>query len=519
MFYIIFFSLLKICFSQKNELTLPQIVLQKKHFKKTILTMWFTAENILLIGSILLFVSILVSKTGYRFGVPALLLFLVVGMLFGSDGLGLQFHDVREAQFIGMVALSIILFSGGMDTKIADIRPVLAQGILLSTVGVLLTALLTGLFIFWLSGMPWTNIHFALLPSLLLAATMSSTDSASVFAILRSQKMNLKHNLRPMLELESGSNDPMAYMLTVVLIQFIQSSDLSTGAILGSFAVQFLIGGATGYLLGKLAVWVINRLDIDNHALYPILLLSFVFFIFSFTDLLKGNGYLAVYLAGMMVGNSKLTHRREIYSFMDGLSWLFQIIMFLCLGLLVNPHEMLEVAAVALLIGLFMIVVGRPVSVWLCLLPFGRRITTCSKLFVSWVGLRGAVPIIFATYPVVAGIEGASVIFNVVFFITILSLITQGTLISRAARLLELSMPMPKTGNDFGVELPDEIDSDLQDMTVTAELLQQGNTLKEINLPRGTLVMIVKRNQEYLIPNGSLQLKEGDKLLLISEKR
>ena len=481
--------------------------------------MWFTAENILLIGSILLFVSILVSKTGYRFGVPALLLFLVVGMLFGSDGLGLQFHDVREAQFIGMVALSIILFSGGMDTKIADIRPVLAQGILLSTVGVLLTALLTGLFIFWLSGMPWTNIHFALLPSLLLAATMSSTDSASVFAILRSQKMNLKHNLRPMLELESGSNDPMAYMLTVVLIQFIQSSDLSTGAILGSFAVQFLIGGAAGYLLGKLAVWVINRLDIDNHALYPILLLSFVFFIFSFTDLLKGNGYLAVYLAGMMVGNSKLTHRREIYSFMDGLSWLFQIIMFLCLGLLVNPHEMLEVAAVALLIGLFMIVVGRPVSVWLCLLPFGRRITTCSKLFVSWVGLRGAVPIIFATYPVVAGIEGASVIFNVVFFITILSLITQGTLISRAARLLELSMPMPKTGNDFGVELPEEIDSDLQDMTVTAELLQQGNTLKEINLPRGTLVMIVKRNQEYLIPNGSLQLKEGDKLLLISEKR
>ena len=481
--------------------------------------MWFTAENILLIGSILLFVSILVSKTGYRFGVPALLLFLVVGMLFGSDGLGLQFHDAREAQFIGMVALSIILFSGGMDTKIADIRPVLAQGILLSTVGVLLTALLTGLFIFWLSGMPWTNIHFALLPSLLLAATMSSTDSASVFAILRSQKMNLKHNLRPMLELESGSNDPMAYMLTVVLIQFIQSSGLSTAAILGSFAVQFLIGGAAGYLLGKLAVWVINRLDIDNHSLYPILLLAFVFFIFSFTDLLKGNGYLAVYLAGMMVGNSKMMHRREIYHFMDGLSWLFQIIMFLCLGLLVNPHEMLEVAAVALLIGLFMIVVGRPVSVWLCLLPFGRRITPRSKLFVSWVGLRGAVPIIFATYPVVAGIEGASVLFNVVFFITILSLVTQGTLISRAAKLLGLSMPMPKTGNDFGVELPDEIDSDLHDMTVTADLLQRGQTLKEINLPRGTLVMIVKRNQEYLIPNGSLKLKEGDKLLLISEKK
>ncbi|MGN0257335.1 MAG: potassium/proton antiporter [Bacteroides sp.] len=481
--------------------------------------MWFTAENILLVGSILLFVSIMVSKTGYRFGVPALLLFLVVGMLFGSDGLGLQFHNAGEAQFIGMVALSVILFSGGMDTKLSDIKPVLAQGIVLSTVGVMLTALLTGLFIFWLSGMSWTNIHFALLPSLLLAATMSSTDSASVFAILRSQKMNLKHNLRPMLELESGSNDPMAYMLTIVLIQFVQSAGMDTASILGSLAVQFLIGGAAGYLLGKLAVWVINRLNIDNHALYPILLLSFVFFIFSFTDLMKGNGYLAVYLAGMMVGNSRIANRREIYTFMDGLSWLFQIIMFLCLGLLVNPHEMLEVAAVALLIGVFMIVVGRPLSVWLCLLPFGKRVNARSMWFVSWVGLRGAVPIIFATYPVVAGVEGAQVIFNIVFFITILSLLTQGTTISRVARALKLSIPMPKTGNEFGVELPDEIDSDLRDMTVTAELLQRGNTLKELKLPKGTLVMIVKRGQEYLIPNGTLQLCEGDKLLLISEKK
>ena len=242
--------------------------------------MWFTAENILLVGSILLFVSIMVSKTGYRFGVPSLLLFLLVGMLVGSDGLGLQFHDAREAQFIGMVALSVILFAGGMDTRLADIRPVMAQGIVLSTAGVLLTALLTGLFICWLSGMSWTNIHFGLLPSLLLAATMSSTDSASVFAILRSQKMNLKHHLRPMLELESGSNDPMAYMLTIVLIQFIQSDGMEVASILGSLAVQFIIGGASGYLLGRLAVWVINRLNIDNHALYPILLLSFVFFIF-----------------------------------------------------------------------------------------------------------------------------------------------------------------------------------------------------------------------------------------------
>ena len=414
--------------------------------------MIFTAENILLIGSILLFVSIVVGKTGYRFGVPALLLFLLVGMLFGSDGLGLQFHNAKIAQFIGMVALSVILFSGGMDTKFKEIRPILSPGIVLSTVGVFLTALFTGLFIWYLSGMSWTNIHFPLITSLLLASTMSSTDSASVFAILRSQKMNLKHNL-----------------------------------------------------------------NIDNQSLYPILLLSFVFFTFAITDLLRGNGYLAVYIAGMMVGNHKITFRKEIATFMDGLTWLFQIIMFLMLGLLVNPHEMIEVAVVALLIGVFMIVIGRPLSVFLCLLPF-RKITLKSRLFVSWVGLRGAVPIIFATYPVVANVEGSNMIFNIVFFITIVSLIVQGTSVSFVARLLHLSTPLEKTGNDFGVELPEEIDTDLSDMTITMEMLNEADTLKDMNLPKGTLVMIVKRGDEFLIPNGTLKLHVGDKLLLISEK-
>ena len=446
--------------------------------------MLFTPENILLAGSILLFVSILAGKTGYRFGVPTLLLFLVVGMLFGSDGLGIQFYNMKAAQFIGMVALSIILFTGGMDTKFSDIRPVLAPGIMLSTVGVLFTTLFTGLFIWWLSGMSWTNIHFSLIPSLLLAATMSSTDSASVFSILRSQKINLKYNLRPMLELESGSNDPMAYMLTIVFVQLAQMGGMGWLQIAGSFIVQFAVGVAAGYLFGKLAIIMLNKLNIDNPALYPILLLAFIFFTFSTTSLLNGNGYLAVYLAGMMVGNHKIANRKEINTFMDGLTWLFQIIMFLCLSLL----------------------------------PFGKKITQKSRLFVSWVGLRGAVPIIFATYPVVAEIPGANSIFNIVFFITILSLIVQGTTITSLSRMLGLSMPQPKTGNEFGVELPEEIGSDLHDMTITTEILAKASTLKDMNLPQGTLVMIVKRNDEYLIPNGSLKLQEGDKLLLISEK-
>lgn len=481
--------------------------------------MVFTAENILLIGSVLIFSSIIISKTGYRFGIPTLLLFLLVGMLFGSDGLGLQFNSAEDAQFIGMIALSIILFSGGMDTKFQDIKPVLKPGIVLSTVGVLLTTVLTGVFIYFLSGLTHTNIELTMMASLLLAATMSSTDSASVFSLLRSQRMNLKENLRPMLELESGSNDPMAYMLTIVLIQIISSgSELSLAVVGRDFLVQFLIGGIVGYAFGRFAVWLVNRINLSNSSLYPILLLSIVFATFTITDLLKGNGYLAVYIAGVIVGNARLVYRKEINTFMNGLTWLFQIIMFLSLGLLVNPHEMFDIAAVALLIGLFMIVIARPVSVFACLLPF-RNISNKARLFVSWVGLRGAVPIIFATYPVIAGIEGSQQLFNIVFFITLLSLVVQGMSISSFARWLHLDLPEEKEGNEFGVELPDEIDTKLEDMTLTTEMLAGGNRLKDMNIPKGSLVMLVKRGNEFIIPNGQVELHAGDKLLFISENK
>ena len=481
--------------------------------------MIFTAENILLIGAILVFCSILISKTGYRFGIPTLLLFLLVGMIFGSDGLGLQFNSASDAQFIGMMALSIILFTGGMDTKISDIRPVLSQGILLSTVGVLLTTLLTGGFIFYLSQWTRTNISMSFLTCLLLAATMSSTDSASVFNLLRSQKMNLKENLRPMLELESGSNDPMAYMLTIALIQVVASgNDLNIAWIAKDLFVQFLFGGVIGFAFGHLSVWLINKIGLSNASLYPILLLSLVFITFTTTDLLKGNGYLAVYIAGVVVGNTRLTFRKEINTFMNGLTWLFQIVMFLALGLLVNPHEMIDVAVVALLIGLFMIIIARPVSVFACLLPF-RKMTNRARLFVSWVGLRGAVPIIFATYPVVAGIPDSNQLFNIVFFITLLSLVFQGMTIASGARTLHLDLPQEKEGNEFGVELPEEIDTQLMDLTLTSEMLATGNKLKDMDIPKGTLVMLIKRGNEFIIPNGQMELHEGDKLLFISEKK
>jgi len=491
---------------------------------------FITSENILLVGSTLLVAGVIIGKSSYRFGLPLLLIFLLVGMGFGIDGAGIQFSDMHTAQFIGMVALCIILFTGGMGTKLSAIRPVLGPGLVLSTVGVLLTALITGLFICWLSGMSWTNIHFALVPSLLLAATMSSTDSASVFGILGSQKVGLRNNLRPMLELESGSNDPMAYMLTIILIEAITpGSAVSAGDIVLQLIMQFGVGAAGGYIMGKLTVWLIgiyrrigakaeSKEDAGQAtAMISILVLGMVFFTFAVTNDLAGNGYLAVYISGIILGNAGLPGYRGITKMMDGMTWLAQIVVFLMLGLLVNPREMLDVAPVSMLIGLFMILVGRPLSVFVSLAPF-RRISMRSKVFVSWVGLRGAVPIIFATYPVISGVDGADRIFNIVFFVTIISLLLQGTTVIATARRLKLVGDNEDDDDNFGVELPDELATSLNSITLTPELLAAGDTLSRLKLPAGSLVMMIRRGDRYIVPDGSRRLIPGDRLLIIKEE-
>lgn len=488
---------------------------------------FLTDENILITGALLLIAGVLIGKTSYRTGLPLLLVFLLVGMGFGTDGLGIQFGNMHAAQFVGMIALCVILFSGGMSTRLSAIRPVLVPGLVLSTVGVLLTALLTGLFIFWLSGMPWTNIHFALIPSLLLAATMSSTDSASVFGILGTHKIGLRQNLRPMLELESGSNDPMAYMLTIILIEAITlGSSLSGWMLLGQLALQFGVGGALGIAMGFAARWLLDfyrRIGNKSEdagqatAMSAILVIGSVFLTYAGTAALGGNGYLAVYICGIVLGNSRIPHHRGISKFMDGMTWLAQIVVFLMLGLLVNPHEMLSVAAVSFLVGIFMILVGRPLSVFLCLAPF-RRINMRAKTFVSWVGLRGAVPIIFATYPVVADVPGASQIFNIVFFVTIVSLMVQGTTVVSAAKKLQLVEDDTHDDHSFGVELADEHPASLHTIVLSEHDLENGNTLRDMQLPEGTLVMMIRRNGKYIIPDGKRRLLPGDTLLLIQEK-
>lgn len=480
--------------------------------------LYLTAENILFLGSLLVFVSILISKTSYRFGVPTLLLFLIVGMVFGSDGVGLQFHNAGTTQFVGMLALSVILFTGGMDTKISDIRPIMTQGLILSTVGVVLTTVFVGLFAWALTNFTPIPFEFSLLTSMLLAAMMSSTDSASVFNLLGSQRMNLKENLKPMLELESGSNDPMAYLLTLLLIQLIGSTeDWSASSIAINLIVQFAVGTLIGFAIGKASAWLINRIQLNNQSMYSVLLLSMVFISFTLTEMLQGNPYLAVYITGVVIGNERLVNRKEMNTFMNGLTWLAQIVMFLTLGLLVNPTELVDILLIATLIALFMIFVARPLTVYLCLLPF-RNMSNKARLFVSWVGLRGAVPIIFATYPILAEIPQAQTLFNIIFTITLISLLLQGMSISWMAKRLNLDLPEEKDGNEFGVELPEELETNLSDLVLTPEMLANGNRLMDMDIPDNTLVIMIKRGTEYIVPNGQAQLQVGDVLLFMSKE-
>lgn len=476
-------------------------------------------EFLLLVISILFFASILASKASFRFGVPALLLFLGVGMLFGSDGLGIQFENIHLAQTIGTVSLCIILFSGGLDTKIDEIRPVLWQGLVLATVGVLLTALISGFAIWWILGMTMPSLGIGIVTSLLLASTMSSTDSASVFSILRSKGLNLKRNLRPMLELESGSNDPMAYVLTITLISIIQQgSSPNYWMAIGSVLLQLTIGSAMGFLLGKGIVFIINRLKIDNVALYPILVLTCCIFIFATTFYVKGNSYLAVYIGGLVIGNSKFVHKRSTMNFFDGLSWLCQLIMFLTLGLLINPRELGPIIVPGLIISIVMILVARPLSVFICLSPF-RKMPIRDKCFVSWVGLRGAVPIIFSIMALAADVPYARSIFNVVFFCTLVSLIVQGTTLPLMAKWLNVAEKprKEKQMENFDIGFPEDIKSVTSEIVITSEILSNGNRIMDMGMPEKTLVIMVRRAEHYFVPTGKTTLMPGDILLIITD--
>ena len=473
-------------------------------------------ENFLLIGALLLFVAVLAGKAAYRLGAPALLLFLGVGVLFGYNDF-VSFHSVDFAEFVGMIALCIILFGGGMETTFTDIRPVMIPGVVMATLGVALTAAILGIFIYFIAPVVGISQQISMPFALLMAATMSSTDSASVFSILRTKKQGLMENLRPLLELESGSNDPMAYVLTVVLVSVVTGDNVTAGNVVGTFFVQMLVGAVLGYGFGRVTVWIINKINIrSNQSLYSVLLLACAFFTFSFTTIVYGNGYLAVYIAGLVVGNKKIVHRNMLRIFFDSFTWLLQIVLFLILGLIVDVEQLLSLDVLIMggLIGLFMILVARPVAVFVSLAPF-RKFSLKARSYVSWVGLRGAVPIIFALYSVSHGVENSQFLFNVVFIVTIISLLVQGTTVSGMANWLNLSFKEKE--RTFKLVVPDHIRSEFSEIEVNNSMLRNGKTLKDIRLPGHTLVVMVYRSGNYFVPKGDTELHKADKLLVVSD--
>ncbi|WP_086476930.1 potassium/proton antiporter [Arenibacter amylolyticus] len=473
--------------------------------------MHLTIENILLVGSLLLLISIVVGKTSYKFGVPTLLLFLGVGMLAGADGLvDIHFDDPKIAQFIGIVSLNFILFSGGLDTNWGEVRPILREGVVLSTVGVLLTAVSIGTFVYYIT-------DFTIYESMLLGSIVSSTDAAAVFSILRSKNLALKKNLRPTLELESGSNDPMAYVLTISFLTLVVYQDQSIWSVVPKFLQQMVVGAIAGFAFGKISKYVINRIKLDFQGLYPVLVIALMFITFSATDFVGGNGFLAIYICAVYLGNQDLIHKRSILKMFDGLAWLMQIVLFLTLGLLVYPSHIIPVIGIGLLISLFLILVARPVSVMLSLMFFKMKFRR--RVYISWVGLRGAVPIVFATYPLLAGIDKADMIFNIVFFISVTSVLIQGTTLSVVAKWLRVALPaQEKRMTATDMLLMDNPKTLLKEIPVGTDCYAANKQIVELGFPKHAIIAMIKRDGEFITPNGSTIIEDKDTLFVLADK-
>lgn len=474
--------------------------------------MELTIENILLVGSVLLFISIIAGKTSYKFGVPTLVLFLGIGMLAGEDGIGgITFDNPQISQLIGIISLNFILFSGGLDTDWKAVKPVLKEGIALSTIGVLLTALGLGIFVFYVT-------DFTIYESLLLGSIVSSTDAAAVFSILRSKNLALKTNLRPTLEMESGSNDPMAYVLTIAFLGLVVNQGQGVGSMVPLFLQQMIIGGIAGFGFGKLSKLIINKIRLDFEGLYPVLVITLMFITFSATDFVGGNGFLAIYICAVYLGNQYLIHKKTILKMFDGLAWLMQIVLFLTLGLLVTPSDMAPVIGIGLVISLFLMFVARPIGVFISLIPFKMKLRR--RFYISWVGLRGAVPIVFATYPLLAGIDKASMIFNIVFFISLTSILIQGTTLSVVAKWLHVGLPEKvKPQSPTEQFLSEHPKTEMREIGIDNRNSVVGKKIVDIQFPKTAIIAMIKRGDKYITPNGATIIEADDVLIVLSDSK
>ena len=431
-----------------------------------------------LLVSALLLLSVITSKASGKLGLPALLLFLGIGMLVGMISPGARGAQLAQlAHALGIVALVLGVFAGGLETDWNSVRPVLRRGLILSTAGVLLKAVLAGAFVHLAFG-------FSPVEGLLLGAIVSSTDASTVFGLLRSDKLQLRGHLRPLLELEAGSNDPMAFFLTTSAIYLLSHPGASALAIIPSFGVQMTLGAVLGLLIGRGAVWLINHLRLEQDGLYPVLSLALVLLTYSATAVLGGNGILAVYVAGVLMGNSDFLHKRTLVRFHDGLAWLMQIVMFLTLGLMVVPSRVMGGWSSGFLLVLFLAVVARPASVFVCLLRSG--LTWRDKALVAWVGLRGATPIILATFPLLAGVERSTRIFDLVFFVVTISLLLKSISLPGVATRLGVTVPpTPKRRYPLEFVRTSGVKSDLMEVPVPANSSALGHAIVELGLPEG----------------------------------
>lgn len=468
-------------------------------------------EYIIVGIAILLLLSIIASKASGLIGVPSLLIFLLIGMLAGSEGPGgIRFDDPWVAQFIGVLALTFILFAGGIETNWQSVRPILSEGISLSTVGVLLTALLLGLAATQIIGL-------SLMEGLLLGAIVSSTDAAAVFSVLRSKKVSLRGNLKPLLELESGSNDPMAVFLTTGIIGLLINQTASGLSLVWFFVLQMTIGTIIGFGMGKAMTSIINRLRLEYEGLYPVLTITLVLLVYGVTASVGGNGFLAVYLAGVVLGNSNFIHKQSLVRFHDGLAWLMQIAMFLTLGLLVFPSRLVPIIGVGLAVSAFLMFVARPFSIFIVLSL--SRLAIRDKAIVSWVGLRGAVPIILATFPLLAGIPRAEQIFNIVFFVVLTSALLQGTSIPYIARWLRVDRPAKeKPRYPLQFEPTSKMQGDLVELVIPNNSPAIGRRILDLSLQKGALIVLISRDQEFIVPNGGTIIEAGDRMLVLADK-
>ena len=472
--------------------------------------MEITAENILLLGSFLFILSVFASKTALiKKGVPVLFIFLALGVVAGSNGVvDLEFYSIEDAQFIGVVALIFILFSGGLDTNKADIKPIIGRGLVLSFFGVIITAIVVGVFIYYIS-------DFTLIESMLISSIFSSTDAGAVFGVFRSRNMGINKKLQSTLEFESGSNDPTAFLLSIIIVDLMQKPAVDPVEIALVFLQALVLGLVLGVVFGKLVVELINRINLNIDGLYFVLALAISVLTYAATDFVNGNGFLAVYVGALVMGNSDFVHKRSILKFYDGMSWLSQVAVFITLGLFVNLPDLFPILGLALLISLFTMFAGRPIATLLCLLPF--RVPIREQGLIAWVGLRGAVPIVFAMIPLAAGIPHAETIFNIIFLIAATSLFCQGMLITRVAKWLGLVEKIEVDKDKVDIDKYAHKIGEVAEILVRESTTAAGKSIMELGLPKQALIVMIQRGGDNITPNGSTVLMSGDRLLVVAE--